>query len=95
MQGSVPPNLPQGAMARVTLELGGGQRVLAVPRASVLREGGSHFVFVQKGSIFQRQMVRLGPVDDLCAGITDGLEEGDMVAATGVEELNTAWLSVR
>ena len=95
MQGTVPPNLPQGAMARVTLELGGGQRVLAVPRASILREGRSHFVFVQKGSTFQRQMVRLGPVDDLCAGITDGLEEGDMVAATGVEELNTAWLSVR
>ena len=95
LEGPVPPSLPQGALARVSVETGGGREGLAVPRSAVLREGGSHFVFVQKGKIFQKQRVRPGLGDDLFALLTEGVEEGDTVAATGVEELNTAWLSVR
>lgn len=95
IQGPIPPNLPQGAMARITLETGAGKKVLAVPRSSVLKDGGNQFVFIQKGKTFLRQPVRLGPVDDRFAAIIEGLEEGDKVAASGVEELNTAWLSVR
>jgi RND family efflux transporter MFP subunit len=91
----LPANLRQGQMARVTLETGTSTPCLAVPVGALHREGNQLSLFIQQDSVFNKVPIRLGTSNDLLAGILQGLNAGDHVVISGVEELNTAWLSVR
>lgn len=90
-----PEGLRQNAMAQVTLELDPGHLANAIPLSALHREGTRFHVFAPKGAGYLRLPVRIGYRNDLFAEVLEGLDPGDTIAVAGVEELNTAWLSVR
>lgn len=90
-----PVPLRHNQMARLTLDVESHSPTLAVPLGAVYREGVQAFVFVRQGDTFERRGVTLGRADDRFAEVKAGLTEGDAVAVTAAEELNTAWASVR
>jgi RND family efflux transporter MFP subunit len=90
-----PVPLRHNQMARLTLDVKSHPPTLAVPLGAVYREGVQTFAFVRQGDIFERRGVTLGLVDDRYAEIKSGLKEGEAVAVTAADELNTAWASVK
>jgi len=87
--------LRHNQMARLTLTLEAHPPSLAVPVSAIVRDGTRSFVFVQTGDTFDRREVSLGRIDDRFAEVKSGLVEGEVVAVTAANELNTAWASVR
>jgi cobalt-zinc-cadmium efflux system membrane fusion protein len=72
--------------------------VTAVPLAAVLTEGSEFHVFVKTlnaKDYFDRRPVRLGRRDDQYVEITEGLSVGEQVAIGGVQELRTAYASIK
>ena len=55
------------------------ERVLAVPRRAVRREGGRTFVLLRQGGTVERRWVETGSRDDSHWEIASGLSEGDEV----------------
>lgn len=90
-----PIPLRHGQMARLTLTVEAHPPALAVPVGAVVRDGTRTFVFVRTGDTFERREVTLGRSDDRFAEVKSGLAEGEPVAVTAADELNTAWASVR
>jgi cobalt-zinc-cadmium efflux system membrane fusion protein len=88
----VPPN----QTARVTFTAAAHPPTLAVPHSAVARVGTQAFVFVRKpdGS-FDRRMVTLGRADDRFVEILSGLNEGEPVAMSGAQGLQTAYGVIR
>ncbi len=90
------PALLHGQLATLSVVLGQRPPALAVPRSSVATEGTTTFVFVQKtDGTFDRRAVEIGPADDRFVTITRGLADGEPVAVAGVNELMTAFSSLR
>ncbi len=88
--------LLHGQLAGLTVVLGRRPPALAVPRSAVAAEGTAAFVFVRKpDGTFDRRPVETGPADDRFVTITRGLAEGEPVAVAGVNELMTAFASLR
>ena len=87
--------LRQTQMARVCLVVANHPSTLAVPIGAVLREGTQTFVFVRNGDTYERRRVTLGRADDRFAEVPSGLKAGEIVAITAVDELQTAFASVR
>jgi hypothetical protein len=54
--------------------------VIVVPRDSVVMEGESAFVRVQRGGRFERQDITLGAMNTYQVVVTGGLQEGVTVA---------------
>lgn len=82
--------------ARVALVLENGQPVPALPLSAVIRDGLQSFVFVQKSDgSFERRRVYPGDADDQHVVIQSGLTDGESIATSGVEELQTAFAAVR
>ena len=90
--------LKHNMLARMTISAGVNSRVTVVPISAVLREGSRAHVFVKrpdKADYFQRRRVELGHRDDRYVEIKSGLKPGELVAVVGVQELRTAFASVR
>jgi RND family efflux transporter MFP subunit len=85
-------------LARLTISAGANSPVIAVPVAAVLSEGSEAYVFVKKPDkkdYFDRRPVQLGRRDDRYVEIQRGLSPGEQVAVAGVQELRTAYASIR
>jgi cobalt-zinc-cadmium efflux system membrane fusion protein len=90
------PPLPDGALARLAVQVGEPATVLAVTRDSVLWEGTQPYVFVHDpDDTFERRAVRTGRSDDRLVEITDGVREGESVAVAGVAGLQNAYATVK
>ena len=92
------PVLKDNMLARMTISAGVNSPVTAVPVAAVLNEGSQAYVFVKKpdkGDYFDRRPVEVGHSDDRFVEIKSGLKPGELVAIGGVQELRTAYASVR
>jgi RND family efflux transporter MFP subunit len=88
--------LPYNLLARLTVTRGQSQPVLAVPLESVVREGLRSYLFVlQPDETFERRLVETGRADDRYVELTSGLEAGEVIAARGAAELQTAYASLR
>jgi RND family efflux transporter MFP subunit len=88
--------LPDGALARLAVEVGEPVMVLAVPRDAVLWEGTQPYLFVRGADgAFERRAVRTGRGDDRLVAIVDGLREGEPVAVAGVAGLQNAYATVK
>lgn len=79
---------PAGALVPVAFS-SGPRRGLAVPAGALLRSAGGTFLYVKRGSDFQRVPVQAGSVTDGWVEIVEGIRPGEVVAATAVESL---WL---
>ena len=93
-----PPSvaLQHNMLARVTLTREVPPPTLAVPLDAVVRDGLRSFVFVQKANgAFDRRRVELGRADDRFVEVTSGLKRGEMVATSGVPQLQTSYSAVR
>jgi RND family efflux transporter MFP subunit len=96
LDGPVPKVVRDGMLARVTLTLGKGTPMLAVPLSAVVREGGRASVFVrQADGSFVPHGVKTGRTDDRFIAIADGLNAGDVVATEGVAGLQTAYAALK
>ena len=95
LDGDPPVPLRHNQMARLAVTIDAPAPVLAVPVGAVVRDGSRTYVFVRAGDTFDRRDVTLGRTDDRFAEVKAGLAAGEPVAVAGVEELNTAWQSVR
>jgi membrane fusion protein, heavy metal efflux system len=83
-------------LAGLTVVVGQRPPVLAVPRSAVAADGTATFVFVRRpDGVFDRRAVETGPADDRLVAVTRGLAEGETVAVAGVNELMTAYASLR
>jgi Cu(I)/Ag(I) efflux system membrane fusion protein/cobalt-zinc-cadmium efflux system membrane fusion protein len=74
------PNLMPDLTASLDVVLERVPGVLVVPRDSVVMEGKTAFVRVQRGGRFERQDVALGAANTHEVMITSGLQEGVTVA---------------
>jgi len=69
--------------------------VIGAPNGAFLSIGGQFYGFVESGQTFTRVPVVLGRRDAQYAEVIQGLFPGDKVAVSGVNELNTAIMSLR
>ncbi|MBC7818029.1 MAG: efflux RND transporter periplasmic adaptor subunit [Planctomycetaceae bacterium] len=89
-------SLQHNMSARVTLTTDRPSPTLAVPLNAVVRDGLRSFVFVQKADgTFDRRRVELGRADDRFVEIKSGLTRGEMIAISGVPQIQTAYAAVR
>ena len=93
-----PPSvsLQHNMSARVTLTTDQPAASLAVPLNAVVRDGLRSFVFVKKSDgTFDRRRIELGRADDRFVEIKNGLTSGEMIATSGVPQIQTAFAAVR
>lgn len=81
--------LKPGEFVAASLSLPGGEAVMAVPQAAVLRTVEGAFVFAGNGGAYARTAVKTGAEADGFVEITDGLLAGDQMVTNGVAAL---WL---
>lgn len=81
--------LKPGEFVTTSLSLPGGEAVMAVPQAALLRTVEGAFVFAGNGGAYTRTAVKTGVESDGFVEITDGLLAGDQVVTNGVAAL---WL---
>jgi cobalt-zinc-cadmium efflux system membrane fusion protein len=80
-----------GTFAQVAVGAGGKSRMLAIPDAAVIEEGGRRFVFVKLGpEVFARREVVLGARDGDVWAVRSGVQKGDRVVVQGTYQLRTA-----
>lgn len=83
-------------LARITIDCGAAYSGLAVPRSAVVREGSHNYVFVQKADrLFERRLIAVGPADDRCVAIREGLRDGELVAVQGTAELQSGYAALK
>lgn len=76
-----------GAFANVTLALATDDQAIVIPKESVSNEGDSAHVFVIKDNTARKKDVILGMEEGDFVQITNGIEEGEVVAVDPVEML--------
>jgi RND family efflux transporter MFP subunit len=83
---SVDPRVRPGMTANIKIPVASADNVVAVSLAAVFTEKNSEtdrverFVYVKKGQMFERRLVRIGVSDFFYAEIQDGLTPGDVVS---------------
>ncbi|KAF0810912.1 RND family efflux transporter MFP subunit [Alcanivorax sp. S71-1-4] len=89
--------LRSGMFARVNVDLGEAEQVLAVPQTAISYNpyGNAVFVIVEKQNdagetqlVVNRRFVRTGRTRGDYVAIVEGLEEGDRIATSGLLKLN-------
>ncbi|MBI4714677.1 MAG: efflux RND transporter periplasmic adaptor subunit [Nitrospirae bacterium] len=73
--------------ADLAIVVGTADRVLAVPRGAILRQGVETFVYIQKGDLFTKRNVESGMKDDRYVQIVSGVSPGETVVTQGGYEL--------
>jgi RND family efflux transporter MFP subunit len=82
--------LREGVFVEITLDTSGGNRVLTVPKQSVVTEQGQTFVFVfDGGERFERRPVRLGAEGQDYFEVQQGLAAGERVVTEGIYQLRS------
>ena len=82
--------LREGNFVEITIDTSGDQKVLAVPKAAVVREQGQTFVYVLTGGeTFERRTIALGAEGSDFYEVKTGLKESDRVVVEGVYQLRT------
>jgi RND family efflux transporter MFP subunit len=69
-----------GMTANVSIPIASASNVLAVPLAAIYTEEGERYVYVKKGSRFERTPVQIGIADFFYAEVQKGLSAGEEVA---------------
>jgi len=70
-------------------------KVIAAPNHALYSAGGQAYAFVATGNTFKKVLVQTGRLDGTYTEVIKGLFPGDKVAVTGVNELNTAIVSLK
>lgn len=74
----------------ITIETGGGEKVLAVPKQAVVSEQGQTFVFVfLGGESFERRAVALTQEGAEFYEVKSGVKEGERIVTEGVYQLRS------
>ena len=81
--------LKPGSYARASLPTNKLDRVRLVPARAVAYVFGSNKAYVVKGSTIEARDVKLGDRFDADVEILEGLEEGEMIATTQLNRLDT------
>jgi multidrug efflux pump subunit AcrA (membrane-fusion protein) len=83
-----PDNKLKSGMS-VKLQIGGDskQNVVAVPVASIVKEGNDNYVFVVNGDQAEKRKVTLGRVSESNREVTSGIKEGEQVVVLGQQDL--------
>lgn len=92
------PRVPvqHNMLARLTIETGQLDPMLAVRREAIVHEGTRSYVFVRgRDDVFERRFVKLGRSDDVNVEIREGLVVGDSVAVGGASALQTGYAALR
>jgi multidrug resistance efflux pump len=84
------PRLLPDLSAALDLDLGTERNVLAVPRQSLGIEAGHSFVWRQNAGNFEKRTVQKGAQNDLDVVILSGLEEGDVIRRSAINEPKAA-----
>ena len=80
-----------GQTATAILYTGAKERMVVVPKAAVLMEGGRPFVFVQSGGeSFDRRFIEIATRDGDLVGVRSGVRPGDRVVTTGAYDVQLA-----
>jgi cobalt-zinc-cadmium efflux system membrane fusion protein len=88
--------LLHGTLAELTVVLAKSAPVLAVPRDAALADAGQSFLFVRRSDgVFERRGVQTGRADDRFVEIRAGLQEGEVVAISAINDLQTAFAGLQ
>lgn len=80
-----------GQIGTAVIYTGGKQRMLVVPKAAVLTEGGRPYVFVQiGGESFSRRFIDIAARDGDQIGIRSGITSGERVVTRGAYDVQLA-----
>lgn len=80
--------LREGMNGDVDIVIGKVEGILAVPASAVLEENSKAFVFlVKKNKVLKKREVELGEAFDELFETKSGLEEGQRIVESGVEDL--------
>ncbi len=88
-----PPGAPlqPNMFAQLTVVTGRQSKVLAIPLAAIIGEGGEEVVFVAASDGYERRPVSLGHRDDRYAEVKHGLVRGERVVTTGKRQLEALY----
>lgn len=78
--------LRQGSVASVSIVLGSGENVLAVPTSAVRASGGTHTVTVLRGGETEEVSVEVGVIGAAWTEIVSGIEAGDEVVLADLSQ---------
>ena len=92
--GNAAHQLKPGMFAEQTIVLEKMEEALSVPLNAVLEDGGSRFVFVERGSAYSKREIVVGSADDRYIEIRDGLSPGERVVVHGQHQLLRATVKV-
>lgn len=84
---SLRPNM----FAQVTVVTREQSRVLAIPLAAIISDGGEEVVFVAAADGYERRLITIGHRDDRYAEVKDGLVRGERVVTTGKRQLEALY----
>lgn len=90
--------LKHNMLAEMTISTGKMRPALAVPKSAIVTEGRHMYVFVQhprKPDRFERRPIVTAKSDDRYVQIQHGLRPGEVVAVDGVQELRSAFASLK
>ena len=82
--------LRDGMFVEMTIDTTGDQKVLSVPKKSVVTDQGQSFVFIfDGGETFEKRAVALGTEGADFYEIKSGLKEGERVVTDGIYQLRS------
>ena len=77
-------DLLPGSFVEMFITTGSGEKVLTVPRESIVEEMGNYFVFVQlTPEFFEKRAVKTGQSNGLRTEILSGVKEGERIVGRG------------
>ncbi len=95
VRGEVPNHgarLKPEMFARIAIQAGTAEKILAVPLSAVVEEGGKNYVFlVASDQTFNRRAITLGPQWGSDVQVLDGLKGGDRIVTNGALLLKSAF----
>jgi HlyD family secretion protein len=80
-------SLKPGMRVQVLLNEAKDQEVVAIPTASIIREGNDTFVFVLNGDTVQKRKVELGRLKDLSQEVLSGVKVDEQLVISGQFQL--------
>ena len=84
-------DLVAGSYVDVYLKSSSSSKAVSVPVGAVVEDQGIHYVFVQEDeTCFTKREVRLGQSDGQRVLVKSGLNEGEVVVATGAVQVKLA-----
>jgi len=79
--------LKPGMKAQILLTEDQDQVVVTVPTLSVVREGGTTYVFVMTGDTVEKRKVELGRLNETYQEVLSGVKEGEQLVTSGQHQL--------